>query len=160
MSHDVGPGAYGLVDLAEAMESAGKTLATVGCTGDSLEEQAEEAAREIRRLREANGSAWGILTELRESVKRWKALAGEAPTPKAIEPAGPLSVVVAVGEAGHSVVLRRSGPWGSIDETPFPGADRKGLYLWTGKAEAERDEQVGGWDFIGEWTALPLPVLP
>ena len=84
---------------------------------------------------------------------------GAAAAPKAIEPAGPLSLLVAVGMCAEQVDIAKGGPWGAIDETPFaPGGP--GLWLWSGRAEAERDEQVGGWDFIGEWTALPLPVLP
>lgn len=84
---------------------------------------------------------------------------GAREAPKAIEPAGPLSLLVAVGMCAEQVDIAKGGPWGAIDETPFaPGGP--GLWMWSGRAEAERDEQVGGWDFTGEWTALPLPVLP
>jgi len=163
-------------DLKGEIRKARDILSGVDCEGDRLEDQASNAAGEIRRLREANGSAWGILkrtgvggdsleeraaaaactiTELRESVKRWKALAGEAPAPKAIEPAGPLSLVCAVGRAGDMMPLARGGAW--ADEA-LPRQAEAGLWMWTGSASKGRES--GAWIFIGEWTALPLPVLP
>jgi hypothetical protein len=74
--------------------------------------------------------------------------------PKAIEPAGPLSLVLAVSKNRDLIVLRRGGPWGAIDELPFPAG--AGLWAWSGSAV----DGAGGWSLEGEWTALPLPVLP
>jgi hypothetical protein len=66
-----------------------------------------------------------------------------------------LSLVVAFGSEGSPVILEATGPWEGIEDRPSPPA--RGLWRWVGKAMREPDEQVGGHDFEGSWTALPVP---
>ena len=164
-------------DLKGEIRKARDILSGVDCEGDRLEDQASTAAVAIRSLREVNGAAWLTLktvqvggetlkerafavvqevASLREQNERVQA----STAPKAIEPSGPLSMVATRDRSGGWSVIDRAGPWKTIEVDECPSPPSFGLWLWSGKAEAERDEQVGGWDFIGEWTALPLPVLP
>jgi hypothetical protein len=79
----------------------------------------------------------------------------DATMPSKVPHAPPLSLVCARDKFATVVVVSRSGDWGRIDEHPRPPSP--GLWRWVGKAEAEPDEQVGGWNFEGTWTLLPVP---
>ena len=69
-------------------------------------------------------------------------------------PAPPLSLVVAFGSEGAPVILEAAGPWEGIEERPAPPS--RGLWRWLGKATREPLD-IGGHDFEGTWTALPVP---
>lgn len=162
-------------DLKGEIRKARDILSGVDCEGDRLEDQASTAAVAIRSLREANGAAWLTLetvqvggetlkerafavvqevASLREQNERVQA----STAPKAIEPAGPLSLLVAT-DGGFRVVLATGGPWDGWNPDEVEAPPSAGLWRWTGTATATPEREADN-IFIGEWTALPLPVLP
>lgn len=162
-------------DLKGEIRKARDILSGVDCEGDRLEDQASTAAVAIRSLREVNGAAWLTLktvqvggetlkerafavvqevASLREQNERVQA----STAPKAIEPAGPLSLLVAT-DGGFRVVLATGGPWDGWNPDEVEAPPSAGLWRWTGTATATPEREADN-IFIGEWTALPLPVLP
>lgn len=159
ISHDVGPGAYDPSSEIDAIKAIIRRVTENALLGETCwriapaDYDALLVAIGEKPDRETEGGKW--ITPVAEPVKASQ----QAETVPGLDlgsgAGGPLSFVCARDKFATVVELSRSGDWRRIDEHPRPPSP--GLWRWVGSAEIERDEQVGGWDFEGTWTALPVP---